>query len=71
VKEPCGPAAERPDFRVVWRGYDRRQVEEYIRRTGESTEPQPAPAFDVVLRGYDRRAVDRYLQNSAVGRRAR
>lgn len=57
------PVAEGPEFPVVWRGYDRRQVDEYVRsRTagGPGAGGTP-PVFDVALRGYDRRAVDRYI----------
>jgi cell division septum initiation protein DivIVA len=58
-------------FRVAWRGYDRFQVDEHIRRLQRSAEhpgpevgfPPGLPQFDVVLRGYDRREVDTYLQN--------
>ncbi|MDN3353482.1 DivIVA domain-containing protein [Actinomadura sp. DC4] len=49
---------ENPRFGEVWRGYDRNQVEKYLRRPQDSDAP---PRFDVVLRGYDREEVDRYV----------
>jgi hypothetical protein len=60
------PVAEGPRFPVVWRGYDRRQVDEYVRSqaTGGTAGPGAVgtpPVFDVALRGYDRRAVERYI----------
>ncbi|GAA4492226.1 hypothetical protein GCM10023191_027880 [Actinoallomurus oryzae] len=66
MEELWEPAAQGPDFPVVWRGYDRRQVDEYVRNltTGGTTGPRPGgppPLFDVVFRGYDRRAVERYI----------
>ncbi|MEV0406231.1 DivIVA domain-containing protein [Actinoallomurus sp. NPDC050550] len=48
-------------FDITWRGYDRRQVDEYLRRLADDPTGTPRPTFDVVLRGYDRRQVDRYL----------
>ncbi|WP_433171770.1 DivIVA domain-containing protein [Actinoallomurus sp. CA-150999] len=48
-------------FDIAWRGYDRRQVDEYLRRLSDDPTGTPPPAFDVVLRGYDRRQVERYL----------
>lgn len=50
------------EFDIVWRGYDRRQVDEYLRRLAhEPADSLPPPVFDVVLRGYDHRQVERYL----------
>ncbi|GAA4623863.1 hypothetical protein GCM10023196_021770 [Actinoallomurus vinaceus] len=57
-------------FDIVWRGYDRRQVDEYLRHLADDPTGTPRPAFDVVLRGYDRHQVDRYIieQGSPGGR---
>jgi cell division septum initiation protein DivIVA len=60
-------AAAEPRFSVVWRGYDRRQVDERVRALGsygdESGQNITAQGrFDVVLRGYDRGEVDRYFE---------
>jgi DivIVA domain-containing protein len=58
---PGGPAMNQA-FDIVWRGYDRRQVDEYLRRLAhEPAGTLSPPVFDVVLRGYDRRQVERYL----------
>lgn len=54
----CEMSTEEPRFRVVWRGYDRRQVDEYIRRLPDRSDP---PEFDVVLRGYDHKEVEAYI----------
>ncbi|MGW2485681.1 DivIVA domain-containing protein [Streptomyces sp. NPDC001606] len=45
-------------FDVVLRGYDRRQVDRYLKALAQGDSPEPLPAFRVVLRGYDRRQVD-------------
>jgi DivIVA domain-containing protein len=50
--------AEEPRFSVAWRGYDRRQVDEYVRRLPDRSGP---PVFDVVFRGYDRKEVEAYI----------
>ena len=51
-------------FDIVLRGYDRYQVEGYLRRLFDR-EPPPskAPAIDVVLRGFDRLQVDEFFTN--------
>jgi hypothetical protein len=67
--EPDRAAGEAPRFSVVWRGYDRHQVDECVRAMlnspGKSlTEVFPegnGPLFDVVLRGYARHEVDGYF----------
>ncbi|MEV5750658.1 DivIVA domain-containing protein [Actinoallomurus sp. NPDC052308] len=52
-------------FDIVLRGYNRRQVDEYLRRLAqEPAGTTPPPVFDMALRGYDRRQVDRYLAES-------
>lgn len=69
------PPLEDPQFSVVWRGYNRRQVDEYVRalkssstnadagaRLAELFASGPVAMFDVVLRGYDRREVDQYIE---------
>ncbi|MCO5999471.1 DivIVA domain-containing protein [Actinoallomurus rhizosphaericola] len=57
-------------FDIVWRGYDRRQVDDYLRRLAQDPAGTPfPPAFDVVLRGYDRHQVERHLtEGGAAGR---
>jgi hypothetical protein len=60
-----------PRFRVVLRGYERRQVDECVQLARLSKrDPAAAEAlrvrlrstpFDVVLRGYDRHEVERYF----------
>jgi len=59
--------ADEPRFRVVWRGYDRSQVDEFLRVAANSTADEDAdtgvrPEFDGVLRGYDRNEVERYFE---------
>lgn len=64
-----------PRFGVVWRGYDRAQVDEAVRtaadppaadRTAdEATSATPVWEFDVVPRGYDRHEVERYFARFA------
>lgn len=68
--EPDGPAGA-PRFSVVWRGYDRGQVDEGVRAMLSSPgkyldEVFPGPGgnglvFDVVLRGYNRHEVDAFF----------
>jgi DivIVA domain-containing protein len=57
-----------PNFGIVLRGYERRQVEKYIdrvRQARQDGQPLPAdgtsPKFTIVLRGYDREEVDEYI----------
>jgi cell division septum initiation protein DivIVA len=38
-----GAPTEGPRFRVVWRGYDRHQVDEYVRRSRNGTAPATEP----------------------------
>ncbi|MER6357812.1 DivIVA domain-containing protein [Streptomyces sp. NPDC001634] len=45
-------------FDLVRRGYDRRQVDEYLALLDRGTDPGEPPAFDVARRGYDRTQVD-------------
>jgi hypothetical protein len=66
--EPDGGATgAEPPFSVVWRGYDRRQVDEAVRAMQASPgkyidEVFPdGPLFDVVFRGYDRHEVEGYF----------
>ena len=55
---------EGPEFAVVMRGYDRRQVDEYLVRLEEDP-GLPAPEFAHVMRGYDMHQVQRYLHKRA------
>jgi hypothetical protein len=77
VEELWETPLEDPSFSVVWRGYSRRQVDEYVRALKSSGTPstntdadaqlaklfasEPVAMFDVVLRGYDRSEVDEYI----------
>ncbi|SEK53086.1 hypothetical protein [Streptacidiphilus jiangxiensis] len=45
-------------FDVVRRGYERTQVDRYLRALSQTDAAVPAPAFDVAWRGYDRAQVD-------------
>jgi DivIVA domain-containing protein len=67
-------------FATVFRGYDRAQVDAFVKQTDEaiaSDDPArqakakadaQAVSFAVVLRGYERVAVDHYLRRIARGR---
>ncbi|RFS86153.1 DivIVA domain-containing protein [Actinomadura spongiicola] len=54
-----------PPFRIKMRGYDRLQVENYLRGIAElvgAENPVLEPAaFDIVIRGYDIKQVDAFL----------
>ncbi|GAA1533799.1 hypothetical protein GCM10009678_15130 [Actinomadura kijaniata] len=54
-----------PGFDIRWRGYDRVQVDDYLRgltkRRGLRSETPP-PSFELVLRGYDQDQVDSFIQ---------
>ncbi|WP_123966087.1 DivIVA domain-containing protein [Streptomyces sp. TLI_185] len=45
-------------FAIVRRGYDRGQVDDYLRLLAAGQDPSAPPAFDVARRGYDRAQVD-------------
>jgi DivIVA domain-containing protein len=48
-------------FKLVMRGYDQREVDDYLARLSE--DPRLAvPAFRKVLRGYDIEQVDTYIE---------
>ena len=53
-------------FRVRLRGYDRRQVDEFLREIAgligtKSPPPIERPTFTIVFRGYDPRDVNEFL----------
>ncbi|WP_405871362.1 DivIVA domain-containing protein [Streptomyces sp. NBC_00005] len=45
-------------FDIARRGYDRAQVDAYMRLLAAGTAPTAPPAFDLARRGYDRSQVD-------------
>ncbi|MDX3233825.1 DivIVA domain-containing protein [Streptomyces sp. ME19-01-6] len=45
-------------FDVAWRGYDRQQVDRYLKALSEADSPVGPPPFQIVRRGYDRQQVD-------------
>lgn len=45
-------------FDIVRRGYDRAQVDAYLRLLSAGQAPAAPPAFDLARRGYDRAQVD-------------
>jgi DivIVA domain-containing protein len=45
-------------FKVVWRGYDRSQVDDYIERLSGATPPADPPSFELARRGYESEQVD-------------
>ncbi|MGW3076360.1 MULTISPECIES: hypothetical protein [unclassified Kitasatospora] len=50
-----------PEFRgfdLVRRGYDRPEVDDYLRALSGAGAPPPVPAFRIMWRGYDREQVD-------------
>ncbi|MFF2117262.1 hypothetical protein ACFVXH_08010 [Kitasatospora sp. NPDC058184] len=50
-----------PEFRgfdLVRRGYDREQVDHYLRALSGAVSLPPVPAFEIRWRGYDREQVD-------------
>ncbi|MFF4508353.1 DivIVA domain-containing protein [Streptomyces sp. NPDC001401] len=54
-------------FDVVRRGYDRSQVDEYLRLLAAGTAPTAPPAFDLARRGYDRGQVDARIAELRAG----
>jgi DivIVA domain-containing protein len=54
-------------FDIVRRGYDRSQVDEYIRLLAAGTAPTAPPAFDLARRGYDRAQVDARITELRAG----
>ncbi|MFF2546911.1 DivIVA domain-containing protein [Kitasatospora sp. NPDC058063] len=60
-----------PEFRgfdLVRRGYDREQVDRYLRALSEAGSPPPQPAFPIRWRGYDRDQVDARIADLLRGR---
>lgn len=52
----------RPEFKLVMRGYDRREVDRYLARL--PGDPGLAvPRFVQVMRGYDPEEVERYVEH--------
>lgn len=54
--------ADRPDFTIVMRGYDREEVDRYLASAPGSA---AVPAFRIVMRGYERTQVDAYVRSQA------
>lgn len=50
-------------FNVVWRGYDRRQVDRCLQALSEAGAPVDPAQFRIVGRGYDRRQVDARIRD--------
>ncbi|MFJ3216072.1 hypothetical protein ACIPLC_09150 [Kitasatospora sp. NPDC086801] len=62
-----------PEFRgfdLVRRGYDRHQVDRYLKALSEAGSPPPQPVFEIVRRGYDREQVDARIADLLRGRGA-
>ena len=67
-------------FAITFHGYDRAQVDAFVKKTNEALESNDpnrhasatadaqAVTFRVTLRGYDRKDVDHYLRRIARGR---
>jgi DivIVA domain-containing protein len=52
--QPGGAPTEGPRFRVVWRGYNRHQVDQYVRRLrNDATRPADAEPVDRELSPID------------------
>ncbi|WP_329461089.1 hypothetical protein [Streptomyces sp. NBC_01431] len=45
-------------FDLVRRGYDRHQVDQYLKTLSEANSPAGPPPFRIAGRGYDRHQVD-------------
>ena len=54
-------------FDIVRRGYDRAQVDAYLRLLAAGTAPAEPPAFDLSRRGYDRAQVDARIAELRAG----
>lgn len=60
------PPGGRPEFTIVLRGYDRRQVDEYLTAVeGGAVRPTSPTRFRIALRGYERSEVSAYIQRLA------
>ncbi|MGW3181807.1 hypothetical protein ACWDD9_21270 [Kitasatospora sp. NPDC001119] len=63
-----------PEFRgfdLVRRGYDREQVDHYLRALSGTVSLPPVPAFQIRWRGYDRDQVDARIADLLRGRGGR
>jgi DivIVA domain-containing protein len=56
-------ASEFRGFNVVRRGYNRRQVDQYLEALAESDASAGPPPFQVVRRGYDCQQVDARIRD--------
>ncbi|MFE0179072.1 hypothetical protein ACFWZ2_42880 [Streptomyces sp. NPDC059002] len=54
-------------FKIVRRGYDRVQVQDYIRRMSSTAPPAEPPSFEMDRRGYDCAQVDAYIEGLRSG----
>ena len=54
-------------FDIVRRGYDRAQVDEYLRLLATGLAPAAPPSFDIARRGYDRAQVDARIAQLRTG----
>src|SRR5690606_1000824 len=60
---PGGELGVRPEWVIVLRGYDRKQVDEYLDELeSATTRPAELPRFRIAFRGYERRMVDAYVR---------
>ncbi|WP_371580432.1 hypothetical protein [Streptomyces sp. NBC_01314] len=50
-------------FDLVRRGYDRHQVDRYLKTLSEADSPVGPPPFRIVGRGYDRHQVDARIRD--------
>lgn len=50
-------------FNLVWRGYNRHQVDRYLKALSEADSPVGPPPFQIVGRGYDRQEVDARIRD--------
>jgi DivIVA domain-containing protein len=61
-----GAPTERPRFRVVWRGYDRRQVDEYVQRLqNDAARPADTEPVDRELSPIDQQLAEFFASNDA------
>lgn len=58
------PPGVRPDWTIVFRGYDREQVDAFLDQLeGMTTRPLSVPEFRIAFRGYERHGVEEYVQS--------
>ncbi len=60
-------SAEFRGFTVVWRGYNRQQVDRYLKDLSQAGSPASPPRFQIVLRGYDCQQVDARIKDLLAG----